>query len=186
MNQRYFTAAMIVGGGLLLSAIYPFSAAASPVDSTGTRDSQEVSRLLKEAKVTASKLASSTDEFFSYTRMDLDWRTHADKADEVKTHVNALGVNLSSLEALQASAAAWQDEAIRSIRSILEQIADKTETVIQYIRDDPGLIRQAEYRDTLEDKLELAFDLKALTTKYVRLGDTKDRLEQLQSELQSN
>jgi len=184
MKTNYFSAAILGGAALLLSAVLPFSSLASPVEAVTPRDSQaELSRLLKQAQVTAGQLASSTDQLNSYSRSNLTWQTHAEKVDEVKSQVNTLGRNLTEMEALQADAAPWQDDAIRSIRPLLEQIADSTESVILYIRENPRLINFAEYEDMLADKHELASELATLTKDYVKYGESKDKLEQLHTEL---
>jgi len=184
MKLTSFSAVILGGAALLLSAVLPFPSLASPVEAVTPRDSQaELTRLLKQAQVTAGQLASTTDQLNAYSRSNLTWQTHAAKVDEVKSHVNALGRNLSEMEALQADATPWQDDAIRGIRPLLEQIADSTEEVILYIRENPRLINFAAYEEMVADKHDLASELAVLTKDYVSYGEAKDKLEQLHTEL---
>lgn len=181
MNLKTFRNASLLGAALaLLAGLAPATPAAS------VRESQEVSRLLREARSSARKLVLTTDQFQSYTRSKLDWRTHADKARQVKAEVNALGATVQKLEALQAEAAPWQQEAIHSIKPIALKLAQNTESVFEHLRDNPRQLSYGEYRETLNTKYELASQLAELTGDFVSYGEAKRNAQELGSKLELN
>ena len=184
MNLKHLTCVSIFAG--LLCFGVPIASLSANTTTVAVNDSAEVSRLLKEAQLAAGKLATTTDHFHSYVRNRLDWRTHAEKAYQVKDEVNTLGAYLADLETLHHQAASWQQGVIQGMRPLLVQIAQKTEFVIQHINDKPRLLDQPEYRDALEHKHELATQLAELTDDAVDYADTKNRFEQLRGNLESN
>src|SRR5262245_16496393 len=111
MNRRRLTHISILAGVLCLG-VSPLATLRATTTPVGVHDSAEASRLLKEARAAAARLATATDHFHSYVRNSLDWRTHAEKADQVKVEVNALGAHLADLEALHHQAAPWQQSVI--------------------------------------------------------------------------
>ena len=184
MNLKNLRKLLIVGTAFALAGGVPLAPAAT--DLTTTQDSQEVSRLLREARTSARKLVVTTDEFQTYTRSKLDWRTHADKAHQVKTEVNALGVTMQKLEAMNADAAPWQRQAIQNIKPTAVELAQNTEFVIQHIRDNPNWLSKAEYRDALANKFELASQLAKQMRDFVSYGETKTAFEGLGTKLELN
>ena len=183
MKLKLVTQATIVGGALSLGGVLLPTALAETPARVVAQDSVEVSRLLREAKVMSGRLATTTDQFNSYARSRLDWQTHAEKAREVKSEVNALGAHLSDLEALTTEAAPWQQGVIQDMRPILEEIAQNTEFVIEHIRENPGWLAAPEYEDALENKHELATQLAKLTRDSVSYADAKSKLEELRIRL---
>jgi hypothetical protein len=186
MNLKHLTRTAIIGGALYLAGALPSATLFANTAPIAVQDSVEVSRLLREARTVAGKLASTTDHFNSYTRSRLDWRTHADKVHQVKNEVNALGAHLADLEALHHEAAPWQQGVIQNMRPILAELAKNTEFVIQHISEKPRLLSHPEYRNALENKYELATQLAQLTDDSVRYGETKNRLEDLRTRLEMN
>jgi hypothetical protein len=175
MNFKHLPRASILAGVLCLAGVSPLATLSATNTAVAAHDSAEVSRLLKEARAAAGKLATTTDHFHSYVRNRLDWRTHAEKAHQVKNEVNTLGAHLEDLEALHHQAAPWQQSVIRSMRPILVQIAQETEFVIQHISEKPSLLAHPDYRDALENKLELANQLARLTDDSVDYAEAKSR-----------
>lgn len=186
MNLKTFRNVTVLGAAFALMGGLPLAIPAAAADGTRAQESQEVSRLLREARTSARKLAITTDQFQSYTRSKLGWRTHAEKAHQVKTEVNALGATVQQLEALNAEASPWQEEAIQNIKPIAVELAQNTEFVIQHIRDNPQHLRQAEYQDALAYKSELASQLAQVTGDFVSYGETKRTLEELGTKLELN
>src|SRR5262245_14353665 len=116
MNLKHLTRVSILGGALCLAGMSPLATLRANTAARAVPDSAEVSQLLKEARVAAGKLATTTEDFQSYVRNRLDWRTHAQKAHQVKDEVNSLGAHLADLEALHAQAAPWQQNVIEDMR----------------------------------------------------------------------
>jgi hypothetical protein len=186
LNLKTFRSVTLLGAAIALVGGLPLAIPAAAADGTRTQESQEASRLLREARTSARKLAVTTDQFQSYTRSKLNWRTHTEKAHQVKTEVNALGATVQKLEALKAEAAPWQQEAIQNIKPIAMELAQNTEFVIQHIRDNPQHLSQAEYQEALANKSELASQLAEVTGDFVSYGETKRTLEELGTKLEVN
>jgi hypothetical protein len=140
MSFKHLSRAAILGGALSLVGAWPSISLSATTTPVATQDSVEVSCLLKEARTSAGRLASATDLFNSYSRSALDWRSHAERAHQVKSEVNALGGHLTDLEALHQQATPWQQQVIAEVRPILLQLAQNTEFVIQHISEKPRLL----------------------------------------------
>jgi hypothetical protein len=186
MNLKHLTRVSLLGGVLCLVGVSPVATLSANTAPIAVHDSAEVSRLLNEARVAAGKLVTATDTFNSYVRNRVNWRTHAEKANEVKDGVNTLGAHLADLEALHHQAAPWQQGVIQNMRPILVEIAQNTEFVIQHISEKPRLLAHPEYREALENKHELATQLAKLTDDSVDYAETKSRFEQLRGKLELN
>ena len=179
-NSVLLGTALLVTGGLLAPGVTAGTEAAM------RSDSREVSRLLKEARSSARKLAVTSDEFHSYTRSKLSWRTHVEKAHQIRSQVNTLGATLGKLEEMKAEASPWQQEAIHSMRPMVVELARNTEFVMEHLRGNRQPVGQAEYQDALANKLDLASQLAELTSDFVSYGETKSALDELGTKLEIN
>jgi hypothetical protein len=186
VNLQFLTRINVFAGALALTLVLPSSSLPATVDPTARQDSAEVSRLLSEARIASSKLVVTTDEFHSYTRSRLDWRTHAEKVHQLKDNVNVLGATLLDLEAIRSQAAPWQQDAIEKMRPILVALAKNAKFVIQHINENQKELRHSEYRDALANNQELASQLAGLTDDFVTYGETKGKLEELRTKLELN
>jgi hypothetical protein len=148
-------------------------------------DSEQVMKLLKDARSEAVRLQIETDELASYKNTALSRETHGRQLEVVKDHVNELGKTLDQLEARKAEASPWQQKAIEEMRPMLEKLADRTTQAIEHVRDNPWQLRHPDYHDALEDKADLASQLADLLNDHVRYGETKAELEELETQVAS-
>jgi chromosome segregation ATPase len=169
---------------LLVAGYFSISPAkASAQASTG--DSEEVNKLLSEAKAEAHQLESDADHMSTFGRSDLSYESHAWKISEIRDHVNQTGKILADLENAQDTASPWQQQAIDEIRPLLQEIADNTTAAIDHINNNPGKVhlKASQYDAYLKENYEVARELAALITDYVDYGKHKANYEQLAEEL---
>ena len=72
---------------LLAAGIYITSLAKD----TSVPDSEQVSKLLSEAKTQAFQLKEDASTMEAYTRSNLGWESHAAAIEQMKEHINAAG-----------------------------------------------------------------------------------------------
>lgn len=151
---------------------------------TDVPDSEQVSKLLSEAKTMAFQLREDAETMESYTRSNATWESHAIAINQVKEHVNALGRQVAKLKDAKNTASPWQKTAIDRINPFLDELAGYTEAAIEHLNKHPKLLATAEYKDYLEANADYAGDLSAMIGNFVDYGRTKQRLERLTDKLE--
>jgi hypothetical protein len=147
-------------------------------------DSDNVNKLLGEAKVMAFQLKADADVMESFTRSTASWETHALQITYVKEHVNDLGKQETKLKQARPNASAWQKAAIDRILPFLDELEGYTSAVIEHINASPKNFNSAEYRDYLEANADYAGDLAAMIADFVAYGKNKERMEYLSDKLE--
>jgi len=176
MNKRKLITRMTVVAGLLM--------ASGITNAAEVPDSEQVSKLLSEAKTMAFQLKEDAETMESYTRSNTTWESHAGAIAQIKERVNALGRQVTKLKDAKANASPWQKTAIDRINPCLDELSAYTEAVIERINKQPKLLATAEYKDYLEANADYAGDLAAMIDDFVDYGRMKKRLERLTSKLE--
>jgi hypothetical protein len=179
MNQRKSIAQM----GTLVAVLAGFLVASSTVNAADVPDSEQVSKLLSEAKTLAFQLKEDAGTMESYTRMNVSWQSHAVAIMQIKEHVNALGRQVTKLKDARNTASPWQKTAIDRINPFLEELGGYTTAVIEHINGQPKHSVD-EYKDYLEANADYATDLAAMIADFVDYGKTKQRFERLGGRLE--
>jgi hypothetical protein len=179
MNKRKSIAWM--GTPALLAG---FLVASSTVSAADVPDSEQVSKLLSEAKTMAFQLKEDAGTMESYTRSNVTWESHAITITQIKEHVNALGRQVAKLKDAKNSASPWQKTVIDRINPFMDELGGYTEAVIEHLNKKPKLLTTAEYKDYLEANADYAGDLAAMIGDFVDYGKTKQRLERLAGKLE--
>lgn len=146
-------------------------------------DSEQVNKLLSEAKTQAFQLKEDAATMESYTRMNVSWESHAAAITQIKEHVNALGRQVTKLKDARNTASPWQQTAINRINPFLEEMAGYTYAVIEHVNGEKKHTLD-EYRDYLEANADYAADLAAMIGDFVDYGKTKQRFERLGAKLE--
>lgn len=148
------------------------------VYATNVPDSEQVSKLLSEAKTQAVQIREDAATMESFTRMNVSREAQAATINQVRDHINALIGTEAKLKELEGVAAPWQKAAITRIVPFLDELDGYTSAVIEHLN---GEVHHtfAEYQDYLEANLDYSSDLAAMITDFVNYGRTKDRLERL-------
>jgi hypothetical protein len=157
--------------------------ASSTMNAADVPDSEQVSKLLSEAKTLAFQLKEDAVTMESYTRMNVSWESHAAAINQIREHVNALGRQVTKLKDARNTASPWQKTAIDRINPFLDELAGYTSAVIEHIKGEPKHTMD-EYKDYLEANADYATDLAAMIGDFVDYGRTKQRLERLTTKLE--
>ena len=150
-----------------------------------SEDSQEVSKLLSEAKTQAIQLKDDASDMESFPMSNLSWETHANKLMEIKEHVNNLSKTISKLNNERGAASSWQKQAIDRVNPVLRELVANTESIIEHLNKEKGrLLNTTEHKDYLATNAELATRMAALVTDFVDYGQTKAKFERLTQKLE--
>jgi hypothetical protein len=147
-------------------------------------DSEQVAKLLSEAKTMAFQLKEDAVAMEGFTRMNVSWESHAVAINQIKDHVNALVKQETKLKDAKNAASPWQKTAIDRIVPYLDELEGYTSAVIERINDQPKRLFTDEYKDFLEANADYATDLAAMIGDFVDYGKTRDRLERLSNKLE--
>ena len=177
-HQRtvWMTATAFIAAGLLT-----FSPAIKAAD---VPDSEQVSKLLSEAKTMAFQLKEDAETMEGYARSNVSWESHAIAITQIKEHVNALGRQAAKLKDAKNTASPWQKTAIDRINPFLDELEGYTSAVIEHIKKHPKLLTTPEYKDYLEANADYAGDLAAMVGDFVDYGRTKQRFQSLTDRLE--
>lgn len=168
---------------MLAGFLVPSSPAKAAVNPAGNPDSEQVSKLLSEAKTMAFQLKEDAVTMESYTRMEVSWQSHAAAINQIKEHINALGKQVAKLKAAENTASPWQKIAIGRINPFLDELSGYTTAVIERLNGDRKHTI-ADYKDYLEANADYATDLAAMIGDFVDYGNAKDRVEHLGAKLE--
>jgi len=171
----------------ITSLLLPFAIlmASSPMlTAAGSADSEQVSKLLSQAKTDAYQMKEDAAAMESYTRLNTDWRSHTTAVNEMKEHINAVGRILTKLEDARPQATPWQVTAIDRIKPLLREIASNTESIILALNKDPRRLTQAEYKDYIEANADESAQLSELIADFVNYGNSKSRMDRLATKLE--
>jgi len=179
MNQykliaRMGTSAILVAGFLTASSI---------ANATDVPDSEQVSKLLSEARTLAFQVKEDAVTMESYTRMNVSWESHAAAINQIREHVNALGRQVTKLNGAKGAASPWQKIAIDRINPYLDELGGYTAAVIDHLNGTPRH-NMEEYKDYLEANVDYSSDLAAMIADFVDYGNAKQRMERLSAKLE--
>ena len=146
--------------------------------------SAAVSKLLSEASKQAYAISVDATLLQSYTRSDLDWRTHAKQINRMKNHINAAGKTVAALNAARGHAEPWQVAAIDRILPYMREIAEDTTNAIEYLNKNQSRLNDKDYKDYLEANSGMSRELAGLIAQFVDYGNSKGNYEKLQEKLE--
>ena len=148
-------------------------------------DSEQVSKLLSDAKTMAFQLKEDAVMMESFTRMNASWESHVAAINQIKEDINVLSRQVAKLQAAEENALPWQKAAIDRINPYLDELTGYTSAVIERLNGDRKHTI-ADYKDYLEANADYATDLAAMIGDFVDYGNAKDRVERLGAKLEVN
>lgn len=178
-----------MGALLLAGSLMASPAAAGSVDAvavnTSTWDFQkEASNLLGEVRTLSGELRNDADRLESFRLSNLSWQTHGDQLTRVKEHINAMGDRLERLQEIRHVTAPWQQQAINQIVPVAVEIASRTQAAFEHLNENQSYLFAPTYTDHLTTIAEQARTLNDSASGFVEYGDTQERLDQLQEQLE--
>jgi hypothetical protein len=165
----------VVMTGLLSTS---FSAIAADVP-----DSEQVSKLLSDAKTMAFQLKEDAAAMEGFTRMNVSWESQASQINLIRDHINALGRQATRLNEARSTGSPWQQTVIDRINPFLDELGGYTAAIIEHINGDPKHTLD-QYKDYLEANADYSADLAAMIGNFVDYGKTKQRLERLSTKVE--
>jgi len=152
-------------------------------DATTQSSQKEVSQLLVQSQKAAVQLEHDAAVLETFTRSSLSWRSHASQLTAIKDHINAMGEDAKRLQEIRHTAAPWQQQAIDRIIPLMAEMASLTESAIEYLNANPNGLHTPEYTEYLKEKAELAAELSALISDFVKYDRAKAKLAELEKSL---
>jgi len=166
-------------------AAFPLVVWLAPLWAQGrVTDSEQILKLLSEAKSEAFILRQDAAELKSFTQSGASWQSHADQLSQIKTHVNKIGMIVQELNDLRIVASPWQRVAIDRVNPLLKELADNTELTITRLNDNPNRIQMPPCKGYVAAYYDLAADLAAMIGDFVDYGKTKAKFEALTRKLE--
>ena len=147
-------------------------------------DSEEVSKLLSEARNMAFQLKDDADTMQTFTGMKVSWATHRDAMTLIKEHVNAFAQQVNKLKAARQDASPWQRTVIDRIDPFMDELNAYSEAVIEHLNKHPERLNTPEYHEYLNANADFAADMATMIADFVDYGRTKERLENLTYKLE--
>ena len=159
---------------LLVATLLPAQNAENP----------EVAALLQQARDQAAALSRDADELEALTRSNVSWQSHATKLEDMKDHVNAMGRLVPKLVASRDSASPWQQQAVDRMVPLLKELAANTTAAIQHVSQNQERPTSGNYTEYLKENTETAHELSDMISSFVRYGQTRAKLENLEQKLE--
>lgn len=147
-------------------------------------DSEAVSKLLAEVKTHAAEADKDADTLESYTRSNLQYKTHATQITRVKEHVNDLIRDFNEMSLLRHLGSPWQQEAIDHINELLPQMAAHLTAMIGYMKENQSGTNLQPFRDYIHENKRLISKAHEMINDYVDYGEAKAKADALEKELQ--
>jgi hypothetical protein len=177
-----FRFAPVLAAALAFTAL-TFTAAASARDSATQSSQKEVSQLFEQVNRVAVQLERDAATLESYTRVGVSWRAHADKLEEIKTHINTMGEDAKRLQELRPSAASRQQQAIDRVIPLMMEMASLTESSIAHLENSGQTRQTPEYVKYVKDKAEVSRELSRLLGDFVKYDQARAKLGELEKSL---
>jgi len=147
--------------------------------------SERVSELLAAIQREAALVSRHAARLESLGRnSEISWRSHAEQLNLVKLHINNVGVRTDELQALHDQAPPWQQLAITEVTSHALAVAGNTQAAMDHLNDNHQRLFLPEYRDRLASIADHSADLKQSLDKFLDYEKTRQKFQQLQSELE--
>lgn len=146
-------------------------------------DSEEISKVLAEAKTHAFEAEHDANLLDTYTRSKIHWEHHALKLDEMREHVNALGRVNKQLADLRDQGSPWQQKAIDQIDPLLREMASNLTNTIKHLNENQSHIHMQPYRDYVHANFTLASQITGMIRDFVDYDEAKSKADASEAKL---
>jgi len=167
----------IVSGFLLVAA----SIAASGMWSSAA--AADLGQLSQSAKVQAAQLRRDTVDMESFTRSNLEWRSHTAQVEKIKSDVNKVGATVSQLQAARGDAGKRDQDTIDRVVGLLQELASNTTAIIDHLNQTPGHLKNPTYEGYLKANVGLATAISQEVSDAVAYDSAAKTLEKLQDQV---
>lgn len=149
-----------------------------------TADSEQISKLLTEAKSHAFDAEHDANLLDTYTRSKIAWEHHALKLDQMRDHVNALGRVNKQLADLRDQGSPWQQKAIDQIDPLLREMADNLTNTIKHLNQNSSHVHMQPYRDYVHANFTLASQIAGMIRDFVDYDEAKSEADAFEAKVE--
>ena len=167
---------------ILFAAVAGVFLASSPMPAAEVQDSEQVSKMLSDAKTMAFQLREDAVEMETFTRQTVSWQSHSAAINLIREHANTLGKQAQKLKDAKSAASPWQKTAIDRMQPYLDELSGYITASIEHINDKKHTL--AEYNYYLEANVDYATDLANMIANFVDYGKARQRIERLGAKLE--
>jgi hypothetical protein len=146
-------------------------------------DSEEISKLLIEAKSHSVLAEHDAASLESFTRSQLPWQVHSYKLLEIRDHVNALGKVSKQLVDMRREGSPWQRAAIDQIDPLLREMAGQLTLTMNHLHENQSKVQMQAYRDYAHGSYRYATKTAAMIREFVEYDKAKSRADVLEAKL---
>lgn len=184
LNLKRMIAAAI-GTVLLFGTASAFAFPPKPTPIEPSYASERASKLLSEirAENVALRLSAETLESFS-GQPQPSWRTHAGHLEQVKAHINEVGIRTAELQRIRDRALPWQQQAITEVTSHAARVAASTQAALVYLNENQSHLFAPEYANHLTNIAGSSRSMHQSVSKFLDFEKTQQKLQRLQAELE--
>jgi len=145
---------------------------------------KEADNLFQELQANAQQAMDTADTLQSFSRnAEVSWTTHADYLRKLKTEVNDASQKLCRLETIQRVLPAWQQKAIKRIRTQVQLMADNTEGAIAFLDSNRGQLWSPTYDNYLNNSYSEAKQMNQSTENVVEYANVLHQYKDLRNDL---
>lgn len=119
-------------------------------------DSEQISKLLADAKTHAVQAEDDAASLDSFTRSRVSWQQHAIELESMKRHVNEIGKIVAEMQELEPQGSPWQKQAIAQISPLLRDMGDHLGKTIEHLNNNQKRIHMPAHMDYTKKNFELA------------------------------
>jgi len=147
------------------------------------KDSDEISRLLSQARTQAWQAAQDADTLQSYTMSPMAWESHAAQLRLIQDRVNALAKTTQQLNDLRPQGSQWQRVAIDRINPLLHDMDEALATTITALNDHPERVNMPPYREYAHANYDVCEEAATVISDFVAYGKSKGTSVSLKEKL---
>jgi len=129
----------IRASSLTVTMLAGWFAFATVATAAGNVESDQVSRILSDAKMQAFQLREDAAQLESFTRSTASWESHSEAIARIKEDVNKMGSLLTKLQDSRNGAAVWQQTAIDRVAPVAKELASNTTAAIERLNKNPRI-----------------------------------------------
>ena len=158
-------------------------ATGSSIGSAQTADSEQLSKLLSQARVQARLADRDAETLESYTRSKVRWESHAASLERIRGHVNELGQLNKQLGDARTEGSPWQQKAVDQVDAHLRELADLLRATINHLNDNKSQVHLQAYRDYAQANAKLASHIAKMIDNFVDYDEAKSKADVLEQKL---
>jgi hypothetical protein len=155
-----------------------------PRSSAENADSEQISKLLADAKIHAVEAEDDAASLDSFTRSRVSWQQHAIELESMKRHVNEIGKIVADMQELEPQGSPWQKQAIAQISPLLRDMGDHLGKTIEHLNNNQKRIHMPDHMEYSRTNYQLAKRTADLIRDFIEYDQAQATTAQLEEKLE--